>query len=98
MRNASLLLLFSACGCGGWPQVVDTRSLFGGGSPSIGSIRDLGGAVPPESGSFVGEPDGVASPGEHLLIEGSGFGKQPTVTIGGRAAEVVARTSGGGIL
>lgn len=98
-----MVVLLAVCalsaGCGGgWPNVVDTRSLFGGGSPSIARVRDVGTREPPESGPMKGEPDGVAAPGELLLIEGSGFGKQPTVTVAGRAAEVVARTAGGGIV
>jgi hypothetical protein len=100
MRKMGLAVLLAA-GCGGsagWPEVVDTRSLFAGGSPSIGRIRDVGTVMIPEAGAWTGESDGVACPGEGLLIDGSGFGKQPTVTVGGRAAEVVARTSGGGIL
>ncbi len=100
LRTVALAVAVALAGCGGgWPEVVDTRSLFAGGSPSIARIRDLGTAGPPELGNLLGgEPDGVASPGEYLLIEGSGFGKQPTVAIAGRAAEVAARVAGGGIV
>jgi hypothetical protein len=98
-RIAAALGALLVGGCGGlWPEVVDTRSLFAGGTPSVSRIRDLGTAEPPERGPMSGDPDGVASPGELLLIEGSGFGKQPTVTVSGRSTEVVARTSGGGIV
>ncbi|MSP63272.1 MAG: hypothetical protein EXR72_23605 [Myxococcales bacterium] len=96
-----LVAALAGGGCvaaGGWPEIVDTRSLSAGGTPFVRQIRDLGTLVPAGLGALTGEPDGVASPGEVLLIEGSGFGKQPTVTIGARAAEVVGRTSGGGIL
>src|SRR5262249_14829304 len=40
----------------------------------------------------------VATPGEMILIEGSGFGKQPTVMVGGRPAALDGRTDGGGIV
>src|SRR5205814_7153129 len=59
----------------------------------------LGTRPPPPAGQRLqGESDGVASPGEYLLIEGWGFGKSPAVSIDGKSAEVVARTEGAGIV
>jgi len=89
-----------ACGCGGaWPEVDNPRWVNSIGAPRIHRVRDLGTRVPPQAGvALSGESDGVASPGEYLLIEGSGFGKSPAVTVDGRSAEVVARTVGAGIV
>jgi hypothetical protein len=90
-----------ACGCAsaGFPDVVDTRALSTAfGAPLIRRIRDSGDVRLPESGAWKGEPDGVATPGEILVIEGDNFGRLPTVSIGGRATAVVARTAGGGIV
>ncbi|HJZ86481.1 MAG TPA: IPT/TIG domain-containing protein [Polyangia bacterium] len=95
------LAVATTLGCGGgWPEVIDVREMGGSfGSPEISRVRDLGNPDLPAHGVITGaEPDGVATPGELLLIEGSGFGRQPTVMVGGRPAAVVARTSGGGIV
>ena len=89
----------AGCGGAGFPDVVDARELsrsFGG--PKISRIRDVGAGRIPVAGAWKGESDGVAVPGELLLIEGDNFGRQPTVSIGGRATAIVARTDGGGIL
>src|SRR5947207_1593806 len=94
----ALALLAGGCAGSGFPDVDDARWLGSGGSPSVKRVRDLGTRKPPESGRLPGESDGVASPGEYLLVEGWGFGKQPTVTVGGRAAEVFAHTVGGGVI
>jgi hypothetical protein len=72
-----------------------------GGTPSIERVRDLGPAAPgiPVRGDPVrGDSDGFATPGELLLIDGGSLGRQPTVHVAGRPAEVVGRTEGGGIL
>ncbi|HEY0713644.1 MAG TPA: IPT/TIG domain-containing protein, partial [Polyangia bacterium] len=42
--------------------------------------------------------DGVATIGEVIHVRGRNFGRQPTVTLGGAAVTVVARTDDGGIL
>jgi hypothetical protein len=90
-----------ACGCGtgGFPDVTEVRELSSSfGAPRIGRIRDVGGVRVPLLGGWKGESDGVAGPGELILIEGDNFGRQPTVSIGGRATSIVARTEGGGIV
>jgi hypothetical protein len=61
-------------------------------------VTDAGTAIVPRQGSIEAVSDGVASPGELLVIEGSGFGRLPTVHVGGRAAEVLARVRGDGIV
>lgn len=75
-------------------DIADLRD----GTPSIRRVRDLGAVHIGRPGPLAGESDGVTHVGELLLIEGSGFGKQPTVGIAGRPAEVRWRTSGGGIV
>jgi hypothetical protein len=101
MRGLALAgcLLSIGCAQAGFPDVMDARELPAPlGAPRITRIRDAGLARLPESGPWQGASDGVASPGELLLIEGDNFGRLPTVSIGGRATELVARTTGGGIL
>ena len=63
-----------------------------GGAPKIMRIRDLGQPQLPAQGAYaVSDSDGVGVIGELLLIEGDALGKQPTVHVGGRAADVLAR-------
>jgi hypothetical protein len=101
MRILTIALLAATAGCAssGFPDVVDVREVpttFG--PPSISHIRDVGAVRLPQTGAWKGEPDGVAGPGELLVIEGDNFGRLPTVSIGGRATTIVARTAGGGIV
>jgi hypothetical protein len=101
MRSLALVLGVGLAGCatGGFPDVTEVRELSSSfGAPHISHIRDAGGVRVPQSGSWKGESDGVAGPGEMILIEGDNFGRQPTVSIGGRATSIVARTEGGGIV
>ncbi len=103
MRAATTVLLAalasSGCAGAGFPDVVDVRQVMTPfGAPRISRIRDAGGPSVPDSGAWQGEPDGVAVPGELLVIEGDNFGRLPTVSIGGRATAIVARTDGGGII
>jgi hypothetical protein len=97
-----MLGLVGLAGCattGGFPDVVEPRDLQASvGAPHISRIRDAGISRLPARGAWRGSSDGVASPGEILVIEGSSFGKQPTVTIGGRATSIVARGAGGAIM
>jgi hypothetical protein len=94
------LLALSACATGA-QQIVETRDLSeAGGPPSISEVVDLGGADIPLNGELRlrGRNDGVAVIGETLWIRGKSFGRQPTVTIGGRPATVWSRTGDGGLL
>ena len=104
MRISVIVMLAAAvgvagCATSGFPDVVDARDVSTTfGPPTISRIPDAGGVRLPQAGAWKGEPDGVAGPGELLVIEGDNFGRLPTVSIGGRATTIVARTEGGGIV
>jgi hypothetical protein len=85
---------------GGLPEVVDVRDVSSaGGAPSIVRVLDIGTGTVPERGPLApATSDGTAVIGELLLVQGSGFGKQPRVSIGGRATEVLGHVSGGGVV
>lgn len=99
MSVAALLLGFAGC-APLFPNILDPADIAGlrAGTPSISKVRDLGAVHIGKPGPLLGESDGVTHIGELLLIEGSGFGKLPTVGIAGRPAEVRWRTQGGGIV
>jgi hypothetical protein len=63
-------------------------------------VTDLAGANIPLNGELRlrGRDDGTAVIGETLWIRGRSFGRQPTVTVGGRPARVWSRTGDGGML
>lgn len=90
----------AACGSGPWPSVVGPRDVSAaGGAPRVRRVRDLGAFDSLPQGTVPGTgSDGTFVVGEYVLIEGSDFGKLPTVLIGGRPAKALARTSGGGII
>lgn len=93
--------LLGLAGCGtGWPAVIDPSDIAGirEGTPHIARVRDLGAVHIGQAGPLRAESDGVLTMGELLLIEGSGFGKQPAVGIGNRPAGLRWRTAGGGIV
>ena len=101
MRVWGLLFLTLAIGCAGagFPEVIDANEVGSSlGGPSIDRVRDAGNVRVPGIGAWKGESDGVACPGELVVIEGGNFGRLPTVSIGGRATGVMARTAGGGIV
>lgn len=89
----------TACAAG-WPAVMDPTDIASirEGTPQIRRVRDLGSVHIGQAGPLLAESDGVITMGELLLVEGSGFGKQPTVSIAGHPAEVRWRTAGGGIV
>lgn len=92
-------LLVAGCAGAGYPDIVDARDLSTAfGAPRISRIRDAGGGRLPTAGPWKGDGDGIAVPGELVVIEGDNFGRLPTVSIGGRATTIVARTDGGGIV
>jgi hypothetical protein len=97
-----LLLGFLAAGCAssGATTVVEARDLDeADGRPRISAVRDVGGIDIPALGTLRPQhTDGAAVIGEVLWIKGSDFGRQPTVSIGGRSTAVVSRTADGGIL
>jgi hypothetical protein len=103
MRSSSLTVFLAAVvGCGGnqLPEIVDARRVSAASSaPRIKQVTDLGGGPLPAQGPLsIAASDGSAVIGELMWLSGSGFGKQPTVRIGGNAAEVLAHVSGGGII
>ena len=81
-------------------SVVSPRDLAeASGKPRIDEIRDIGGADIPAVGVLrLASSDGSAVIGETLWIRGNNFGRQPTVSLGGKAVTVVSRTGDGGIL
>jgi hypothetical protein len=81
-------------------SVVSPRDLDeAAGRPRIDEVRDIGGTDIPEAGVLrMAGSDGTAVIGETLWIRGSNFGRQPTVSLGGKATAVVSRTGDGGIL
>lgn len=91
-----------ACGGPGARTVVEPRQLDeASGAPSVSNVTDLGdmGLIPAQGNPLpAADSDGVFAVGELVLIEGSDFGKLPTLNIGGRPAEVRARTGSGGIV
>jgi hypothetical protein len=97
---AAGLSLLAGCASLEATSVVSPRDLEEAtGRPRIDEVRDLGGTDIPSVGVLrMGASDGMAVIGETLWIRGGNFGRQPTVTIGGRAAAVVSRTGDGGIL
>src|SRR5688572_8804565 len=94
-----IALVTSGCAGGGLPPVIDPADVAPqAGAPRITRIRDAGTVNLPRTGAIDAITDGVASPGELLVIEGRGFGRQPTVLIGQRGADVLARTRGDGVV
>ncbi len=99
--SALLFAVLASAACGStWPQVLDPTDIvtLREGTPHIRRVADLGSPHIGKAGPLAPASDGQICVGEQLLIEGSGFGKQPTVLLGGRPAEVRWRTSGGGLI
>jgi hypothetical protein len=92
------VLITTSCG-GQMNQIVEDRWEIAeaSGAPEITAITDLGGTDVPLRGDLpLGATDGVATIGETLWIHGSSFGRQPSVSVGGRPAAVLGRTRDGG--
>lgn len=97
---AALGLSAGACG-GPLSQIVEDRWEIApaSGAPDISEIIDLGGSDVPLRGQLRLEgSDGVATIGETLWVRGRSFGRQPSVSVGGRPAAVLGRTRDGGAL
>lgn len=95
------LVLGMGCGGAGPNDIVTSRQVSAAsGTPSISKVLDMGdfGALPVSGGMPAADSDGNYVVGEVVLITGSNFGKQPTINIGGRPAEPMARTGSGGIV
>src|SRR5688572_22761753 len=96
-----LAVALAGCGGGGFPSIISQGQVpSADGAPGVKKVTDLGDLTSiPIRGRIPSDGvDGKFVVGEYVLIEGESFGKQPTVLIGGRPVERLARTSGGGIL
>ncbi|HVR02516.1 MAG TPA: hypothetical protein VMT47_10310 [Polyangia bacterium] len=92
--------LLGAC-AGPREQIVEDRYDIAESArtPNVSEIEDLGGGDVPLQGRLtLVASDGVAVIGETLWVHGTGFGRQPSVAVGGRPAAVLGRTRDGGIL
>jgi hypothetical protein len=105
MSKTSALLvaaaLASACGGPGAREIVGLDDVPGGSdAPKIAKVTDLGDlpSLPPRGQLPVKDSDGKFAIGELVLIEGSGFGKLPSVKIGGAPFAIEARTGNGGVV
>jgi hypothetical protein len=88
-------------GCASNREIVEDSFFIpeASAAPLVTAVADVGGGDVPLSGEVPMEAsDGIAVIGETLWIHGRGFGRQPTVLVGGRAALVLGRTHDGGIL
>ena len=86
---AAALVAAVGCATGGSDRaIVEPRTLpESSRRPRIVEVVDLGGGDVPLDGHIErGRSDGTLVVGETILIRGKGFGRQPTVTIAGRAA------------
>jgi IPT/TIG domain-containing protein len=104
MRPLLCVLTCAWFGCGGAGArtLVEPRGVpESSGAPSLARVVDVGElAGLPAIGQSLPrlDSDGKFEVGELVLIEGSDFGRQPTINIGGRPAAVLARTGSGAIL
>lgn len=103
MRPWAWLVLGMMIACGGSRGrdiVTDRHVPSSSGAPSITRIVDLGdqSSVPASGPISVKRSDGRFVVGELILIEGSDFGRLPTISIDGRPADSLARTRDGGIV
>jgi DNA-binding beta-propeller fold protein YncE len=95
------LVLGVGCGGAGPNDVVSSRKVSAAsGGPKISKVIDMGdfGALPVSGAMPAADSDGNFVVGEVVTIRGSDFGKQPTINIGGRPAEPMARTGSGAII
>ncbi|HEU5056146.1 MAG TPA: hypothetical protein VFU21_06465 [Kofleriaceae bacterium] len=98
---AAVVALAPACGGPGAREIVGLEDVPGGSdAPKIAKVTDLGDvpALPPRGDLPVKDSDGKFAVGELVLIEGSGFGKLPSVKIGGAPLAIEARTGNGGVV
>lgn len=94
------LLVLAACAGRTGEMLTDTGDLAeASGAPRIDTVAELGGGDVILTADVQAAPgDGVATVGEALWVRGVDFGRQPTVTIAGRPAAVLARTVDGGLV
>ncbi len=90
-----------ACGGSLSREIAEPRHIpASSGAPDVVRVVDLGdmSSIPASGEVPTDRSDGVFVIGELVLVEGENFGKLPTLHIGGRPAERLARTKSGGIL
>ena len=104
-RRAGLIvgtLALLVAGCAGVKhEIVEDRWEISESTsiPEVTDVADVGGGDVPLSGTLpMQASDGIAVIGETLWIRGNAFGRQPSVTVGGRPAAVLGRTRDGGIV
>jgi hypothetical protein len=99
-RAALAVVLLTSCGGPRHQIIEDTWDIpEAWAAPELTEITDLGGSDVPQTGNLVLQgSDGVATIGETLWLRGKGFGRQPSVSVGGRPAAVLGRTRDGGAL
>ncbi|MCG5052686.1 MAG: hypothetical protein KA712_06975 [Myxococcales bacterium] len=79
--------------------LVPPRDLSQGASrPRIERVVELGGAAVRGEVQPLEAGDGVAVVGEALWLRGPGFGRQPTVRLGGEVTPVLGFTADGGLV
>ena len=92
-------LMVMGCKSGGALETIDVRHVpAASGEPSIARVVDIGSGSVPQGPLDRAGSEGHAVIGEMVVIRGRGFGKQPRITIAGRAAEVLAHVRGGGVV
>ncbi len=96
---ASLVSISCSQGLDRWKLTQSSSLPAASDTPRISGIEDLGSLLVPGRGGIPRRTgDGVAVPGETILIRGQGFGRLPTVLVGGIPTRVLGRTEDGGIL
>ncbi|HEY2902429.1 MAG TPA: hypothetical protein VGL59_17735 [Polyangia bacterium] len=101
MKRAVLAaVLLTSCGGPLHQMVEDPRDLSqASGTPTITEVTDLGGSDVPLRGQLkLDSSDGIITVGETIWVRGKGFGRQPTVRVGGHPTAVLGRTVDGGAL
>ncbi len=91
----------ASCASVGWSAVSEAPSLSEAETaPAVISVIGLGSIDLPIEGALQADKgtDAKAIIGETLWIQGTNFGREPTVQIGGQDAPVSTRTANGGIL
>ncbi len=103
MKRTALLILVFLLGCSkpdAWKIASPTDIPESDSAPKILKLLDMGSYSVPCCGKIRPDipADGKVMTGETVLIRGSNFGRGPTVSIGDKACDIVARTEDGGIV
>jgi len=100
LRRFWFVLLVFGCTSGHPFRITNSMDLSEASSgPKVTRILDLGNAEVPTAGDVIRTGmNAQAVIGELLFVQGSEFGRGPSVSIGGLPTAVLARTENGGIL